>query len=197
MLFATDEITEPSLAAPGAGLPKLELFFARLMVTWKARRIARRDVDAFFALERATIQTFAQKCDPETGSRRVLIKRLRGMEDSSRYWSVYMTLDHLRIVNAGVAATIQQLASGEVPARAASTADVKPTPGAGESVIEEFAHTCDGFERTVAAVDNLRTTQRFAHPWFGPLDAAGWHFMAAFHMGLHRRQIEAILASGK
>jgi hypothetical protein len=29
----------------------------------------------------------------------VLIARPRGLEDSSRYWSVWMTLDHLRIVH--------------------------------------------------------------------------------------------------
>jgi len=31
------------------------------------------------------------------------------------------------------------------------------------------------------------------HPWFGPLDAAGWHALAAGHMAIHRVQIERIL----
>ena len=29
--------------------------------------------------------------------------------------------------------------------------------------------------------------------WFGPLDAAGWHALAAGHMGIHRVQIERIV----
>ena len=34
----------------------------------------------------------------------------------------------------------------------------------------------------------------YAHPWFGPLDARGWQALAAFHLDLHRVQIERILA---
>lgn len=33
------------------------------------------------------------------GKERVLIKRITGIEDSSRFWSVYMVLDHLLIVD--------------------------------------------------------------------------------------------------
>jgi hypothetical protein len=32
-----------------------------------------------------------------------------------------------------------------------------------------------------------------AHPWFGPLNAHGWHCLAAIHHTLHRRQLTAIL----
>ena len=40
-----------------------------------------------------------------------------------------------------------------------------------------------------------QTAARYRHPWFGPLDAAGWHALAATHMGVHRRQLERILAA--
>jgi hypothetical protein len=33
---------------------------------------------------------------------------------------------------------------------------------------------------------------RFAHPWFGPLDAYRWHALLTFHQSIHLRQIEAI-----
>jgi hypothetical protein len=39
----------------------------------------------------------------------------------------------------------------------------------------------------------LVTKVRHPHPWFGPLDAAGWKFLGGFHLGLHRGQIELIL----
>jgi hypothetical protein len=45
----------------------------------------------------------------------------------------------------------------------------------------------------VAAAGNLKTELRYAHPWFGPLDAAGWHTLAAGHLGIHRVQIEQII----
>jgi len=123
----------------------------------------------------------------------VLIKRLPGMEDSSRHWSVFMTMDHLRIVNGFIAETLALLARGEVPERAASTATVKPDPQADAAVWEGLETACDAIARTADAIPDLRTASRFAHPWFGPLDAAGWHFMAGFHMRLHRGQIQAIL----
>lgn len=40
----------------------------------------------------------------------------------------------------------------------------------------------------------LRTEVRFAHPWFGPLDAFGWYLMAGIHLGIHRDQIRRIRA---
>ncbi|HEY0792634.1 MAG TPA: DinB family protein [Chthoniobacterales bacterium] len=182
----------PSLGPPGAGLPKAELFIARLMLNWQARRSTRTSTAALFAGERTKILDLARSCRPEEGCRRVLIKRLRGLEDSSRYWSVFMTLDHLRIVNRQVAEVIRLLGRGETPAFVASTARVKPRVEVDEKVVEEFQAACEHFEECVAGVENLRTQVRFAHPWFGPLDAAGWHFTAFFHLRLHRHQIEAI-----
>ena len=48
--------------------------------------------------------------------------------------------------------------------------------------------------KTFGKIPDLRTAQSHRHPWFGPLDAAGWHALTAFHTALHRRQIERILA---
>ena len=124
----------------------------------------------------------------------MLIKRLPGLEDSSRYWSVLMTVDHLRIVNDQINGIIASLCEGKVPDRVASTAAVKPSDAVDASVIPAFEQTCRDFENTVAAQSDLKTEARFAHPWFGPMDAAGWHFMAGFHMGLHRKQMALILA---
>ena len=183
----------PRLAPPGAGLPWLEMRMARLGFSWLERRTSREQAAALLARERDTILKLASRCDPETGSLRVLIDRLRGMEDSSRFWSVFMTLDHLRIVNLAVSEVIQLLGMGQVPAREARTADVKPDPGVDRRVVDDFECSCQRVELCSAAVPNLRTAHRFAHPWFGSLDGAGWHFLAGFHLQLHRRQIEQIL----
>jgi hypothetical protein len=183
------------LAPPGAGLPKPELFFARLIFGWFRKSKSRADVTALFEVERELILSLAGSCDAAQGGRRVLIKRLPGLEDSSRDWSVFMTLEHLRIVNEVVGESIRSLAIGEVPARVASTAAVKPSPEADAAVIGAFTAGCERFRQTVAAIPDLRTSVGYAHPWFGPLDAAGWHAMAAFHMRLHRKQVQSILAA--
>jgi len=184
----------PQLAAPGAGLPKIELFFARLMVRWKARHTDRPAATAAFAVERDAILRLAGDVAPEHLAKQVLIKRLPGLEDSSRFWSVLMTLDHLRIVNKEIAGVIAGLGAGQPPQRAASTAAVKPSGDVDHGVIAAFEKGCRDFEQSVEALKDLKTTARFAHPWFGLMDASEWHFMTGFHMMLHRRQIERILA---
>ncbi|MEM7383516.1 MAG: DinB family protein [Verrucomicrobiota bacterium] len=182
------------LAPPGAGLPGPELFIARILFGIRRRRMDRAACSQLFRKERSTILELATTCDPGIGARPILIDRLRGIEDSSRCWSVYMTLDHLRIVNDVIALGIRTLGKGSVPGRVASTADVKPDPEAEASVISAFEKSCDLFERCVERVPDLKTAARYNHPWFGPLDAAGWHTLAAAHMAIHRKQIEKILA---
>lgn len=185
----------PKLAAPGAGLPKPELFVARLIFGHFRKTQTRGGIQDLFESERDRILRLAKGCDLEAGARQVLIKRLPGMEDSSRNWSVYMTLEHLRIVNAAVRDVILTLAAGNVPPNPASTAAVKPEPGIDHSVLAAFENGCDRFLTDVAALEDLRTAVTYPHPWFGPLDAAAWHAMAAFHLRLHRKQIERIIAA--
>lgn len=119
------------------------------------------------------------------------------MEDSSRYWSVHMTLDHLRIVNGGIAGTISQLRGGRVPNRPASTAAVKPSEDVTAKILPDFVESCAVLKTSATPAAALEDTPKFAHPWFGPLNAAAWYFMAGFHMRLHRRQIERILEGMK
>jgi len=181
------------LAPPGAGLPKVELFFANLIFRWGLWRSDHdRAVSAFASLRRE-ILTLTKDCSVEAGTRRVLIRRLPGLEDSSRFWSVFMTLDHLRIVNDEIARTVTLLLAGQVPSQPASTAAVKPQE-VGPEVREAFAAACARLEAAVGDRTSLATATRHRHPWFGPLDARAWHFMAGFHMRLHRQQLERIRA---
>ena len=75
----------------------------------------------------------------------------------------------------------------------ASTATVKPGPAVTASVMAEYEAACDALLVAVAAAPDLKTAVRFAHPWFGPMDAWGWHALAGVHMGIHRVQLERIL----
>jgi hypothetical protein len=184
---------EPRLAPPGAGLPKMELLIGRWLFARRLRRGTRESFNAHFQQEREAIRALVRSCDADAAARRVLIKRPRGMEDSSRNWSVWMTLDHLRIVNGGITRTIGSLTKGVVPSGKASTAAVKPGPEVTAVVVAEYEASCDALLAQVAAAPDLKTAGRFAHPWFGSLDAFGWHAMAAGHMGIHRVQIERII----
>ena len=170
----------PELAPPGAGLPWIELQIARIGFRWLSQRATKESSSAQFGKEATILRGLVSRCSERSGMQRILIDRLRGMEDSSRYWSVFMTLDHLRIVNGAIARAIDLLAKGECPARAASTAQVKPDPSANAKVIDAFDASCQLLLCTAAPVDNLRTATRYAHPWFGELDAAQWYYLAGF-----------------
>jgi len=187
----------PKLSAPGAGLPGYELLIGRILFTFRALTNNRRSVDAVFLRERTLVSDLIKVCPRGRHSERVLIPRPRGLEDSSRYWSVLMTLDHLRIVNLACASIIRELSQGRVPAGKASTANVKPSPDVTEAVIVAYEESCDEVLAAVASAKHLDDPARFSHPWFGPMSARRWHLLAAFHLGLHRRQIEAIILGQK
>ena len=131
----------------------------------------------------------------EQGRQPVLIRRIRGIEDSSRHWSLYMTLDHLRIVNHGIAGIIRALTRDETSEIPATTiADVKPSPDAGPDQVQAFQETCGLYLSTIERIEDLNTQRRHPHPWFGPMNAFAWHGLAAGHMSIHRNQIVRILA---
>lgn len=185
---------EPKLAPPGAGLPKPELFIARLIFGLQSRLGNRVSFNARFTQEREAIHRLVDSCDAASAATRVLIDRVPGLEDSSRYWSVWMTLDHLRIVNHGITNTINSLVKEISPNRVASTAAVKPSASVDATIRDAYEKSCDVLLATVSAAPDLKTKARFAHPWFGPLDASGWHAMAGSHLSIHRKQIERIIA---
>ena len=62
-----------------------------------------------------------------------------------------------------------------------------PPPIEGRSAaVAEYEAAGDALLAAAAAAPDLKTSIRLPHPWFGPLDAAGWPALAAGHMGIHR-----------
>jgi len=184
---------QPELEPPGAGLPRIELFVARLGFRLMTMFVSRAGASRWFRAEADRILALARSLPPADATRRVLIPRLAGLEDSSRYWSVCMTLEHLVIINSGISRTIASLAAGVVPPGTVSTADVKPGPTADGNMIDRFEAVACDYLASVSLLTDLRTKETHRHPWFGPLNALNWHRLAAFHQRLHRKQIESII----
>ncbi len=160
------------------------------MFTLRRWTSTREAFTAQFELERRVIAGLYCGRNEDTLRRPVIIPRLRGLEDSSRFWSVYMTLDHAanrqhvdRGGHQGIDAGARTAGPGQYGGR-------QTYWGQGPEVITPYEASCDGLLSEVAAHPVLKTPNRFAHPWFGPLDAAGWHAPRAIHMGIHRAQIE-------
>jgi hypothetical protein len=183
----------PRLAPPGAGLPFPENLIARVLLGLKRATGSPRSFTAGFVEERARIAGLIADKDPGVLSQRVLIARPPGLEDSSRYWSVWMTLDHLRIVHHAFIGVLDSLAGGRVPDGEASTAAVKPDERVGGAVVEEYEASCDALLATIGRIRSFKTRARYSHPWFGPMDAHGWLALSGGHLRIHRVQIERIL----
>ncbi|HEX3149203.1 MAG TPA: DinB family protein [Gemmataceae bacterium] len=169
------------------------MYIARMIFAYRRMTSSRETLNTRFQSERDRIRALLRRCDGDKASRRMLIQRVRGLEDSSRHWSVWMTLDHLRIVHHEIARLIGTLAQGKVPEGTTSTAAVKPTTEVNADIVDAYEQSCDAVLAVVAASPNLKTTVRYPHPWFGPLTAAGRHALAVGHLKIHRKQVERIV----
>lgn len=191
------EEAAPRLQAPGAGLPFLETLFLKFVVmpretkrnTWESN-VAR------FEREGRKILSLLEGLDDASLARRVLVKRVPGLEDSSRHWSVAMTLEHVMVVGKQMAFVVGELSHGRVPATKADVAAVKPkgTQPPARTVEAFRAFLRDTIPALEASVGDRTSKATFAHPWFGPINAKQWLWLMGSHQGLHRKQIESIVA---
>lgn len=185
---------EPQLAKPGAGLPFIEHLVLRVAFPMKQLQ-SRQTHIATFKKERSAIRELVDSSPESARATRVLIPRLRGLEDSSRYWSIWMTLDHLRITNLAFANVIRELSEGRIPPGKADTAAMKPSLDSGPETERTYEQSCDEMMSLLESIGNLQSQPRFTHPWFGPMSAGAWIALAGVHMGIHRLQISKILAA--
>jgi uncharacterized damage-inducible protein DinB len=172
----------------------VELMVSRVAFALGRRLMSREAATVKFDREAGLILNRAEGVGPEFAARQVLIDRVRGIEDSSRNWSVLMTLDHLVIVDTSIISIIEHLVEERLLKSTVSTAAVKPEPKQTIEVVERFRRTTEDYAERIEQLPNLNSRARHKHPWFGPLNAHGWHVLAAVHHEIHRKQIERIIA---
>ena len=138
----------------------------------------------------------AMAMDDATFARCVLIKRLRGLEDSSRYWSPEMVLEHLVITGELFTDYVMALSHGRPVTDQRGIADIKPRGGLGRAVVARFVEVHEAIPvRLAAEAGPLRDGPSHPHVWFGKLTAADWLSLTALHLGLHAKQWRAIRAT--
>ncbi|MEM7455863.1 MAG: hypothetical protein AAF456_16030 [Planctomycetota bacterium] len=186
---------DDQLARPGAGLPSFERSVLSLALrsgafVWSEKKFLR-----MFHAETQTLLNIIWANPIATLGDEVLIDRLTGMEDSSRYWSVLMVLEHLAAVNSDIADIITSLNDDVAPEISRrGIAEYKPDPEVGSAAIDRFEHVSKTFESRIACLGKLVSRARFPHPWFGPINSKQWLALACFHQRLHRRQAQKIVA---
>ena len=196
--------TEPRLGAPGAGLPFIEglyaryILFPRMMRTYDGAAVAET-----FTRESTTIIDLATGVDDAVFFTPVLIDRLPGLEDSSRYWSVAMVLEHLLLTMRAMMQITETLAAGQAMNVRISTADVKPKGGTATTKaqwIALFKQASDEVAARLSQVANQphvaspsKDAPRVHHPFFGRIYAKGWAWVLGVHQITHRRQIQRVI----
>lgn len=190
----TDTAT-PKLDKPGAGVPFWQRIFftyylARVVAAksdWKANR------EGFLILSRKLLEE-VRDLDNTALTTRVLVPKQPGLEDSSRYWSAAMVLEHLCITHKPMADMSVALSKGIVPDSDIDTASVKPKGD------QDPRQTIDQFRSLVMSLPdsmdsrvgdrNSKVTKY--HPWFGPFNALQWQWLLMSHSAIHLRQMREI-----
>jgi len=181
------------LARPGAGLPAPELLFSQWLLAFVRATSSRASALRRFLREARRICRLVGPLEDGVGGRQVLVPRLMGLEDSSRFWSPFMVVEHLIIVDSNMFRIITDLVAGRPHPDEARIENFKPSPTAGRACLVVFEQLVAEFVAMVPQWPNLHTQCRHTHPWFGPLDAQGWFCLAGIHHAIHRRQLERIL----
>lgn len=190
-----NEEQEPKLAPPGAGLPFPENLVARYIIFPLQVRAKLPEVRLEeFGTMAKEILGVCKSLSEEALFKRVLVKRLQGLEDSSRYWSPLMVVHHLLIVGTQIEAGILGLAAGKIPTMKADTAKVKPNAEAAKVILEDYRIFSENHaDKIKPVISGLDLSLKFEHPWFGPLNGIEWIALNTFHQGIHFRQLKAIL----
>ncbi len=189
--------TEPKLDKPGGGLPFFEWAYAKYILLPRLfKNTTKEKALEFFSAEANKIIALSSNLTLEQLSQRRLIPRLAGLEDSSRYWSVAMTLDHLNIVGSGMRQLILGLSAGKSGFPTRGTADVKPNINVNaQTILPAFKEMTEKFVKEISAANiDAFPHNTHPHPWFGEQNAKNWLIIASVHQRLHRQQIEAIIA---
>lgn len=191
-------LSSPKLDKPGAGLPWYEALAARYILFPKLQRSTSWQQGAdFLTKENHRILNLIEGRAEVELSQRVLIPRIRGMEDSSRYWSVAMTLEHLLITGRGMSMIASELSQGVYSDFMVDVALVKPQ---GQQSVAQILESFKEFTKneptqTLSQLKDRQAEGTKLHPWLGRLNAHGWFILMGMHTNIHRKQIAAILRS--
>lgn len=188
------DVRAPQLQAPGAGVPAWQRLAGKyvLLPFWCLRCSWERVPDVLEAQASGLLRVASSLSDEQL-QRRVLVPPQIGLEDSSRYHSYSMVLEHLTIVGHAVTRIVVDLSCARRPAGVVRTADLKPRGLAPAVALAGYRNMLAAFRH--AALDECedrRSRTRFEHPWFGPLNAFQWLCFAPFHQVIHVAQARAI-----
>ncbi|PHR58450.1 MAG: hypothetical protein COA44_03125 [Arcobacter sp.] len=183
---------DSSLDKPGAGIPwHQEKFIQYLIVPILPSILNWERGLSYFQKQVAEIVELVNGLDENTLSKQVLVPPMFALEDSSRFWSINMVLEHLVTVNLGTMEIVDLLSQEKKIERELGTAKVKPfknTKHTKKLIVFEKAYS-----RMIKRNSKQVSTMTKDHPWFGSFNNTNWHSFIGIHNRLHKKQIQNIL----
>jgi len=184
-----------TLERAGAGISASKRLMAKhLMFPLLNHLVSWDNAWKIYEKEGRKVLSLAAALDKESLFKRVLVSRLFGLEDNSRYYSVAMVIEHLLIVGKALTERIPPLSQGEVLKEDVKIEDVKPYTQIDETVIEAFKIFLDTYrEEMESRIGDIEIDNTSPHPWFGEFNPKEWSILGMVHQIVHRRQVEAII----
>ncbi len=183
---------EPKLEKPGAGIPFLERMVLRFYYgPFVANKSEWKDSRVRFEKLTTKVLQIIEGLSDEQLSKKILVPPQKGLEDSSRYWSIAMTLEHIVIVSRGIERILEGLTSGKKLNLVFSIADVKP-PGkvSAQESLKMFRNLKENLLNDLdQKMKDLESPMKQFHPWMGMINARQWYWLLGVHVGIHLKQI--------
>lgn len=183
------------LQKPGAGLPFLEAlivkyFFGQYVANKKTADDNFKTLEIFTQKILKTIEGLSA----EQLEHPVLVPKLQGLEDSSRYWSIHMTLEHLLIVGKNMKHILIELSHERIPPIQVDIAKVKPLGStSSQEIVKEFKLFFENVNEDIKKnMGNYHAKAKLYHPWLGDISVKKWHWLLGTHQGIHYNQIKHI-----
>ena len=149
-----------------------------------------------FEHEGERILNAVKELDDSTLFKKVLIPKIFGIEDNSRYYSPAMVLWHLIYVGTAIQDGIISLSKNERLDFAVKIENFKPFVEINLNIVNKYELFLKEYRRTIEAnVKDKYIRNYHVHPWFGPLNPHQWLILSAIHQVVHGRQLRKILES--
>lgn len=187
-------MNQPQLDKPGAGLPFLDSLYLRFYIgPYQSRAADKAKNLRLFKMIGARILKEANDVPDGKRDQKVLVPKMKGIEDSSRFWSVNQTLEHMLITGTGMRGLIVDLVNGKPTDWVIKIEDFKPKGKYdGGDARPDFKKFVD---ETIALLEPLAIEDKgltHKHPWMGMFNALQWTWLLAGHNGIHLAQLQAI-----
>jgi hypothetical protein len=184
------------LLPPGTPLPLLQRLLLRLYLgPFKARKAQWQTSRSQFEKVSAKSLVLLEEIPRKLWDQKILVPPQKGLEDSSRCWSINETLEHMVIVGMSVAQIMKDLGANKDSSLVVNTAAAKPkgklnAERAHNDYVQFLEHISKDLD---SQIQNRQSKKTCLHPWFGQFGVSEWNWLLGMHQSIHYIQLKNIV----